>query len=133
MAHLFEVKAGYTVVDEFRSGVFLVEYGYAPDTTQLELLFDPSEDYYQELVEKIADGTWEHFIARVRVLYDGREMAAEYMGSVVHEDPAVWFEQDEDGTVDDMVQAAMDTARNEAMNMLEILKKDFLGVDTASK
>ena len=130
MAHLFEVKAGYTVVDEFKSGVFLVEYGYAPDTTQLELLFDPSEDYYQELVEKIADGTWEHFIARVRVLYDGREMAAEYLGSVVAEDPAVWFEKDEDGSVDDMVQTAMDTARTEAMNMLEILKKDFLGVDS---
>ena len=131
MAHLFEVKAGYTVVDEFRSGPFLVEYGYAPDTTQLELLFDPSEDYYQELVEKLESGEWEHFIARVRVLYDGREMAAEYLGSCVAADPAEWFNTDQD-YVDSMVNTAMDAARTEAMNMLEILKKDFLGVDSGN-
>jgi len=131
MTHIFHEKSGYTVVDEFRSGPFLVEYAYAPDTTQLELVFDPEEDYYQELVENLETGLWEHFIARVRVLYDGREMAAEYIGSVVAEDPAVWFETDKD-YVDGMVDAAMDAARTEAMHMLDILKKDFLGVDTAS-
>ena len=132
MTHIFMEKSGYTVVHEYELDQFTVEYAYAPDTTQLELLFDPEEDYYQELVEKLADGTWEHFIARVRVLYDGREMAAEYLGSVVHEDPAVWFEKDEDGSVGDMVDAGLDTARQEAVNMLERLKKDFLGVDTAT-
>ena len=132
MTHIFMEKSGYTVVHEYKLDQFTVEYAYAPDTTQLELLFDPEEDYYQELVEKLADGTWEHFIARVRVLYDGREMASEYLGSVVHEDPAVWFEKDEDGSVGDMVDAGLDTARQEAVNMLERLKKDFLGVDTAT-
>jgi len=125
-------KSGYTVVHEYELDQFTVEYAYAPDTTQLELLFDPEEDYYQELVEKLADGTWEHFIARVRVLYDGREMAAEYLGSVVAEDPEEWFGVDEDGSVGDMVDAGLDTARQEAVNMLERLKKDFLGVDTAT-
>ena len=131
MTHIFHEKAGYMVVHEFELDQFTVEYAYAPDTTQLELLFDPSEDYYQELVENLESGFWEHFIARVRVLYDGREMGAGYLGSVVAEDPAEWFAEDTDGSVDDMVQIALGEARDEAVAMLERLKKDFLGVDTA--
>ncbi len=131
MTHIFHQKSGYTVVKEYDAGQFTVEYAYAPDTTQLELLFDPAEDYYQELVEKIADGTWEHFIARVRVLYDDREMGAEYLGSVVAEDPADWFDKDTDGQVTYMVDQAITEAGEEALRMLERLKKDFLGVDTA--
>lgn len=132
MTHIFMEKSGYTVVHEYELDQFTVEYAYAPDTTQLELLFDPEEDYYQELVENLESGFWEHFIARVRILYDGREMAAEYLGSVVAEDPAEWFGEDADGSVGDMVDAGLDTARQEAVNMLERLKKDFLGVDTPS-
>ena len=126
MTHIFHERSGYTVIREFDAGQFTVEYAYAPDTTQLELLFDPNEDYYQELVENIADGTWEHFIARVRVLYDGREMAAEYLGSVVAADPAQWFDADEDGQVADMTDRALTEAGEEALRMLERLKTDFL-------
>jgi len=132
MTHIFHEKSGYTVVHEFDAGQFTVEYAYAPDTTQLELLFDPSEDYYQELVENLESGFWEHFIARVRVLYDDREMAAEYLGSVVAEDPAVWFGEDTDGQVADMVDRALGEAGEEALRMLDRLKKDFLGIDTPS-
>jgi hypothetical protein len=131
MTHIFHEKSGYTVVKEYDAGQFTVEYAYAPDTTQLELLFDPSEDYYQELVENLESGLWEHFIARVRVLYDDREMGAEYLGSVVAEDPADWFDKDTDGQVADMVDQAITEAGEEALRMLERLKKDFLGVDTA--
>jgi len=131
MTHIFHEKSGYTVVKEYDAGQFTVEYAYAPDTTQLELLFDPSEDYYQELVENLESGLWEHFIARVRVLYDDREMGAEYLGSVVAEDPADWFDKDTDGQVADMVDRALTEAGEEALQMLERLKKDFLGVDTA--
>ena len=132
MTHIFMEKSGYTVVHEFELDQFTVDYAYAPDTTQLELLFDPEEDYYQELVENLESGFWEHFIARVRVLYDGREMAAEYLGSVVAEDPAEWFGEDADGSVGDMVDRALTEAGEEALRMLDRLKKDFLGVDTAS-
>jgi hypothetical protein len=131
MTHIFHQKSGYTVVKEYDAGQFTVEYAYAPDTTQLELLFDPSEDYYAELVENLELGLWEHFIARVRVLYDDREMGAEYLGSVVAEDPADWFDKDADGQVADMVDRALSEAGEEALRMLDRLKKDFLGVDTA--
>jgi hypothetical protein len=125
MTHIFHQKSGYTVVKEYDAAQFTVEYAYAPDTTQLELLFDPAEDYYQELVQNLENGVWEHFIARVRVLYDDREMGAEYLGSVVAEDPADWFDKDTDGQVADMVDRALTEAGEEALRMLERLKKDF--------
>jgi hypothetical protein len=130
MTHtFFEKNSNYLVEENFDIDQFTVEVSWAPDTTQLELVFDPSESYYEELVEKLADGTWEHFILKVAAYYDGREMAAEYLGSIVAESPADWIKEDEDGQVDEMVRSAVDAARGEALNMLEILKKDFLGVD----
>jgi hypothetical protein len=130
MTHtFFEKNSNYIVEENFDIDQFIVEVSWAPDTTQLELVFDPSESYYEELVEKLADGTWEHFILKVAAYYDGREMAADYLGSIVAEDPGKWIAEDPDGQVDDMVRSVVDQARDEAMNMLEILKKDFLGVD----
>lgn len=133
MTHtFFEKNSNYIVEENFDIDQFIVEVSWAPDTTQLELLFDPSESYYQELVENLESGFWEHFILKVAAYYDGREMAVEYLGSIVAESPADWIREDEDGQVDEMVRSVVDAARSEALNMLEILKKDFLGVDTAS-
>jgi hypothetical protein len=47
------------------------------------------------------------------------------LGSVVSESPGAWIAED-DGQVNDMVDAAVDEARNEAVRMLDILKADFL-------
>lgn len=133
MTHtFFEKNSNYIVEENFDIDQFIVEVSWAPDSTQLELVFDPSEDYFEELQENIRDGVWEHFILKVAAYYDGREMAADYLGSIVAESPADWIKEDEDGQVDEMVHRVVDAARSEALNMLEILKKDFLGVDTAS-
>ena len=127
MTHtFFEKNSNYTVEENFDADQFIVEVSWAPDTTQLELVFDPSEDYFEELQEKIRDGVWEHFILKVAAYYDGREMAADYLGSIVAEDPAQWIKDDVDGQVDAMVQSVIDGAREEALRMLDILKQDFL-------
>ena len=127
MTHtFFEKNSNYIVEENFDVDQFVVEVSWAPDSTQLELVFDPSEDYFEELQEKLADGTWEHFVLKVAAYYDGREMAADYLGSIVAEDPAKWIEQDPDGQVDVMVANVVDQARDEALRMLEILKEDFL-------
>ena len=133
MSHtFFEKNSNYTVEENFDIDQFIVEVSWAPDSTQLELVFDPSEDYFEELQEKIRDGVWEHFVLKVAAYYDGKEMGSAYLGSIVAEDPAKYIEQDPDGHVDQMVQEAVDEARNEAVRMLDILKKDFLGVDTVA-
>ena len=50
MAHtFFEKNSNYIVAENFDKDQFIVEVSYAPESTQLELVFDPSEDYFEEL------------------------------------------------------------------------------------
>ena len=130
MTHtFFENNSNYQVEDTFEVDQFTVEIAFAPDDTQLDLLFDTDADYYPELMENLESGFWQHMICRVQALYDGKVMGESYLGSVVSESPSVWL-KDSDGQVDDMVDAAVDEAvdkaRNEAVRMLEILMADFL-------
>ena len=130
MTHtFFEKNSNYVVAENFDIDQFIVEVSWAYDFTQLELVFDPEAGYWDELVEKLDSGEWTHFMLKVAAYYDGREMAADYLGSIVAESPADWIKEDEDGQVDEMVRKVVDAARTEALNMIEILKKDFLGVD----
>ena len=130
MTHtFFENNSNYMVEEQFDRDQFIIEIAFAPDDTQLDLLFDTDADYYPELIENLESGFWQHVICRVQALYDGKVMGESYLGSVVSESPSVWL-KDSDGQVDDMVDAAVDEAvdkaRNEAVRMLEILKADFL-------
>ena len=131
MTHLFfEKNSNYTVEETRKVDQFTVEISFAPDDTQLDLLFDTDADYYPELIENLESGFWEHMICKVAAYYDGKEMGTAYLGSIVSEGPQVWLFNDRD-QVDDLVDQAVDEARKEAVRMLEVLKKDFLGVDTA--
>ena len=132
MAHLFFEKNSNYYVEETREvDQFTVEIAFAPDDTQLDLLFDTEADYYPELIENLESGFWQHMICKVTAYYDGKEMGTAYLGSIVAEDGAKWIASDPD-YVQDLVDQAIDEARGEAVAMLERLKKDFLGVDTAS-
>ena len=132
MAHLFfEKNSNYTVEETREVDQFTVEISFAPDDTQLDLLFDTDADYYPELIENLESGFWQHMICKVAAYYDGKEMGTAYLGSIVSEGPQVWLFNDRD-QVDDLVDQAVDEARGEAVRMLDILKKDFLGVDTPS-
>ena len=131
MTHLFfEKNSNYTVEETRTVDQFTVEISFAPDDTQLDLLFDTDADYYPELIENLESGFWQHMICKVAAYYDGKVMGDAYLGSIVAESPAAWLkDQEADGVVDDLIEQALDEARNEAVRMLDILKKDFLGVD----
>ena len=127
MTHtFFENNSNYQVEEQFDRDQFIVEIAFAPDDTQLDLLFDTDADYYPELVENLESGFWQHMTCRVQALYDGKVMGDSYLGSVVAEDGAKWIATEAGGAVDDMIDEAIDEARNEAVRMLEILKADFL-------
>ena len=126
MAHtFFENNSNYIVRETREVDQFTVEIGFAPDDTQLDLLFDTDADYYPELIENLESGFWQHMICRVQAKYDDKVMGESYLGSCVAEDGATWSEQSAD-QLNDMVDQAIDEARNEAVRMLEILKADFL-------
>ena len=128
MSHTFFESNTYVTVintDVGDKSQFICEYSYAPDTTQLDLVFDPSEEYYQELTEKLDSGEWEHFIARVQIKYNDMVMAERHLGSCVAEDVAKWFETDVDGVVDDMIKEALPEAEQACRNLLNDLMEDF--------
>ena len=129
MTHaFFKNNDNFMVEEEFDHEQFTVEIAFAPDDTQLDLLFDTEADYYPELIENLESGFWQHMIVRVQALYDGKVMGESYLGSIVAEGPADWLAQDDkgDGVINGMVIEAIDQARGEALRMLEILKEDFL-------
>ena len=127
MTHtFFENNDNFYVEEEFDRDQFTVEISFAPDDTQLDLLFDTDADYYPELIENLESGFWQHMICRVQAKYDGKVMGESYLGSVVAESPAAWLKEDGNGYIDDLIEQALDEARAEALRMLEILKEDFL-------
>jgi len=129
MTHtFFNNNDNFVVEEEFDHDQFTVEIAFAPDDTQLDLLFDTEADYYPELIENLESGFWQHMIVRVQAKYDHKVMGETYLGSIVAESPADWLAQDDkgDGVINSMVIEAIDQARSEALRMLEILKEDFL-------
>jgi len=126
MTHTFFQKNDNFIVEEqFDRDQFIVEIAFAPDDTQLDLLFDTDADYYPELIENLESGFWQHMICRVQAKYDDKVMGESYLGSIVAESPEKWLAEDP-VQVDDLVDDAIDQARSEALRMLEILKEDFL-------
>tara|TARA_Y100000389_G_scaffold143308_1_gene141537 strand:- start:535 stop:918 length:384 start_codon:yes stop_codon:yes gene_type:complete len=126
MAHtFFNNNDNFMVEEQFDRDQFIVEIAFAPDDTQLDLLFDTDADYYPELIENLESGFWQHMIVRVEAKYDGKVMGTAYLGSIVAESPAKWLAEGT-GEVDDLVDQAIEEARTEAVRMLDILKADFL-------
>ena len=126
MTHtFFKNNDNFYVEEQFDRDQFIIEIAFAPDDTQLDLLFDTDADYYPELIENLESGFWQHMIVRVQAKYDDKVMGEAYLGSIVAESPAKWLAEDP-ADIDDLVEQAVDEARKEAVRMLEILKADFL-------
>ena len=126
MSHIFfEKNSNYIVAENFDIDQFIVEVSYAPESTQLELVFDPSEDYFEELQEKLTTGEWEHFVLKVAAYYDGVEMASDYLGSNVSADPIDYIKDDTDGIIDEMVKAVVKEARDLAYEKMAKMQEDF--------
>ena len=128
MAHtFFENNTNYGVEQQFERDQFTIEIAFANDDTQLDLLFDTDMEGYDELVENLESGFWQHMICRVQALYDGKVMGEAYLGSCVAESGEVWSAHEAD-QLEAMIDDAVDQAREEAVRMIEVLKRDFLGM-----
>ena len=126
MAHtFFENNSNYIVRESRTVDQFTVEIAFAPDDTQLDLLFDTDADYYPELIENLESGFWQHMMCRVQAKYDGKVLGEAHLGSVIAENSSNWS-QELGEQVNDLVDQAIDEARNEAVRMLDKLKEDFL-------
>ena len=126
MSHIFfEKNSNYIVAESFDKDQFTIEVSYAPESTQLELVFDPSEEYFEELQEKLTTGEWEHFVLKVAAYYDGQEMASDYLGSNISADPLTYIKEDTDLVIDEMVAKVIKEARDLAYQKIAKMQEDF--------
>ena len=118
----------WTHVETREIDQFTVILDWCYEDLDLSYVFEDPEDIkiHAERCNQYIDT---HYVARVRVFYDGVEMGSSYMGScyAYGVDPAVDMVQEEcGGYLEQMLDEAMDEARGRAVEMLDRLKADFL-------
>jgi hypothetical protein len=82
--------------------------------------FDESVTDIKEICEKIDRCELDWFMLRVRILFDGYELAADYVGGFLYEDAR---EVLTDGTAEDMISCALDQAKESAAQLFQKLQQ----------
>jgi len=106
-----------TLLDEQRG-----QYRVIVDKTYEDLhprdCFDDTCFDIADMCRDIDSGNLDWFMLRVRVMYEGVELAEDYVGGMLYKDAR---EVLSDGTAEDMIECAMDTAKVQA----QIMKQKF--------
>ena len=112
----------------FTQDQFTVIVDWTYEDAALGDCFDETVSDLEDMIDRCNRGIDTHYIARVRVMYDGHEMGSATLGScyAVGCDPVDDIESGIGGYLVDMVDEAVDEARAEAVKMLDRLKADFL-------
>lgn len=76
------------------------------------------EDDLEDIIKKINDCTYDWFMLRVRVLFDGHELGSHYLGGCLYEEPKECLT---DGTAEDCIYAALQEAKQEVQRLKEKL------------
>jgi hypothetical protein len=82
--------------------------------------FDESVTDIKEICDKIDRGVLDWFMLRVRVLFDGHELASDYVGGFLYEDAR---EVLRDGTAEDMISCATEQAKEAAATLFHKLQR----------
>jgi hypothetical protein len=82
--------------------------------------FDESVTDIKEICDKIDRGSLDWFMLRVRVLFDGHELACDYVGGFLYEDARDVLT---DGTAEDMIAGAIDQAKESAAQLFHKLQQ----------
>jgi len=72
------------------------------------------DDDIEDIIDKIERGVYDWFMLRVRLMVDEYEVASEYLGGCLYENPKDVIT---DGTADDLIDTAMVTAKREVYRM----------------
>ena len=117
----------WNTVKTFKMANFDVEIAWAYEDLPLSEVFETEEDIEVHQA-RCEDYTDTHYVARVRALYDGKEIGSDYLGSCYAYDcdPAVDIDNGIGGYLEQMVDTAVNEAQDEAVRMLDRLKEDFL-------
>ena len=79
--------------------------------------FDDSCHDIDEICKDIDRGHLVWFMLRVRVLVEGLELASEYLGGCLYEDPREILT---DGTAEDLIECALDHAKSQVYRLSRV-------------
>ena len=115
-------------VKEFKQAQFDIVVDWTYEYAALGDCFDETVSDLEDMIRRCNAGLDTHYIARVRVFYDGHEMGSSTLGSCYAYDcsPEDDINAGIGGYLEDMVAEAVDQAQTEAVAMLQRLKADFL-------
>ena len=115
-------------VKTFKIDQFDIIVDWTYEETSIRDCFDKFDAQYEEMERRLNAYIDTHYVARVRAMYDGVEMGSDYLGSCYAYDctPEDDITFRSGGYLEQMVDEAVDQARNEAVRMLDRLKADFL-------
>lgn len=119
----------------FKQEQFDVIWDWTCEDAPLDAMFDHTVFDIQDMADRCNRHTDTHYIARVRFFYDGEQMSEVTLGSCYASDcdPADDMNSGLDGYMLQLMEEAESEARERCVEMLENLKRDFLGVDTAAE
>lgn len=104
----------YDEIDSFERDGFTVIVDRSWEDLSPRDCFDDSVTDIAELCADIDRGKYEWFMLRVRLMVDEYEVASEFLGGCLYENPR---EVITDGTADDLIAQAMVTAKREVYRM----------------
>ena len=121
MTYWYEAKT--FKVDQFD---IIVDWTY--EDCSVRDCFDETEEEFSEMERRLNADLDTHYMVRVRAMYDGVEMGVAHLGSCYAYDcsPEDDINDGISGYLADMVDEAVDQARNEAVALLQRLKADFV-------
>jgi hypothetical protein len=108
-----------TLLDEQR-GPFQVIVDKTWEDLHPNDCFDDTVTDIKELCDKIDRCELDWFMLRTRVLFDGHELAADYVGGFLYEDAR---EVLRDGTAEDMIAGTIEQARTAAADLFHKLQQ----------
>lgn len=122
------MQRDYTTLLDEQRGPFNVIVDKTWEDIPLDHLFDTSTDpetglpYYdvEEMAYQIDRGDLDYFMLRVRVLFDGHELAVDYLGGFLYEDAS---EVLRDGVAEDMIWSATEAAKITAAQLFHKLQQ----------
>ena len=82
--------------------------------------FDDTVTDIKEICDKIDRGVLDWFMLRTRVLFDGHELASDYVGGFLYEDAR---EVLTDGTAEDMIENTIEQAKEAAATLFHKLQQ----------
>ena len=107
------MRDSYETTYTFETANFTLELALAPEDISPRDCFDMDEESFVELCDKIDSGVYLWFVARVRVLMNGHELASDYLGGCCYSSPD---EFRRDGYFYDMARNALSEARKTLNN-----------------